>query len=196
MRSQQSTGPQGPYSPQPPSGPYQPQGGRKMGKKITQWAATLLGAGAATGLLLTGTASAATASPASARQSTAATAGHRIQIDKIYYNSPGTDDGSNSSLNHEWVRLYNTSSSKISLRHWTLSDAAGHTFKFATYSLGAHSTVKIRTGHGSPTQTNRYWNQDWYIWNNTGDTATLADSNGGTVDSCSYTGTSAGYVYC
>jgi hypothetical protein len=168
-----------------------------MGSKITQWAATLLAAGAAAGLLLTGTASAATASPAAARASTsAAAAGHRIQINKIYYNSPGPDDGSNSSLNHEWVRLYNTSSSKISLRHWTLSDAAGHTFKFGTYSLGAHSTVKIRTGHGSPTQTNRYWNQDWYIWNNTGDTATLADNNGGTVDSCSYTGTSAGYVNC
>ena len=35
-------------------------------------------------------------------------AGHRIQINEIYYNSPGTDTGSNSSLNAEWVRLYNT----------------------------------------------------------------------------------------
>jgi hypothetical protein len=33
--------------------------------------------------------------------------GHRIQINEIYYNSPGTDTGSNSSLNAEWVRLYN-----------------------------------------------------------------------------------------
>jgi hypothetical protein len=59
-------------------------------------------------------------------------AGHRIQINEIYYNSPGTDTGSNSSLNAEWVRLYNTSSSKISLTNWTLRDAAGHVFKFAT----------------------------------------------------------------
>jgi hypothetical protein len=35
-------------------------------------------------------------------------AGHRIQIYEIYYNSPGSDTGSNSSLNAEWVRLYNT----------------------------------------------------------------------------------------
>jgi hypothetical protein len=141
---------------------------------------------------------AATASPAfaaAARPSTPAT-GHRIQIDKIHYNSPGPDTGSNSSLNHEWVRLLNTSSSNISLTHWTLRDAAGHVFLFHRYTLGAHSTVKIRTGHGTSTQTDRYWNQSWYIWNNTGDTATLADSHGGTVDSCTYTGTSAGYVYC
>ena len=122
--------------------------------------------------------------------------GHRIQIHEIYYNSPGTDTGSNSSLNAEWVRLYNTSSSKISLTNWTLRDAAGHVFKFATYTLGAHSYVKIHTGHGTRTQTDRYWNQNWYIWNNTGDTATLRDSGGGTVDSCRYTGTSAGYVFC
>ena len=121
--------------------------------------------------------------------------GHRIQIYEIYYNSPGTDTGSNSSLDAEWVRLYNTSSSKISLTGWTLRDA-GHVFKFAAYTRGAHSHVKIHTGHGTRTQTDRYWNQSWYVWNNTGDTATLADSHGGTVDSCRYTGTSAGYVFC
>ena len=89
----------------------------------------------------------------------ALTAGHRIQINEIYYNSPGPDTGSNSSLNAEWVRLYNTSSSKISLTNWTLRDAAGHVFKFAAYTLGAHSYVKIHTGHGTRTETNRYWNR-------------------------------------
>ena len=122
--------------------------------------------------------------------------GHRIQISEIYYNSPGTDTGSNSSLNAEWVQLHNTSSSKISLTNWTLRDAAGHVFKFAAYTLGAHSYVKIHTGHGTRTQTDRYWNMGWYVWNNTGDTATLRDSSAGTVDSCHYTGTSAGHVSC
>lgn len=122
--------------------------------------------------------------------------GHRIQINEIYYNSPGTDTGSNSSLNAEWVRLYNTSSSRISLTNWTVRDAARHIFKFGTYTLGAHSYVKIHTGHGTSTQTDRYWNHSWYIWNNTGDTATLRDGGGGAVDSCHYTGTSAGHVFC
>jgi hypothetical protein len=122
--------------------------------------------------------------------------GHRIQINEIYYNSPGPDTGSNSSLNAEWVRLYNTSSSKISLTNWTLRDAAGHVFTFGTYTLGAHRYVKIHTGHGTPNQTDRYWNRGWYIWNNTGDTATLRDSHGGTMGSCHYTGTSGGYASC
>lgn len=160
-----------------------------MTNKIARWLATLLPAVATAALLFTGTAAAQPSAPAAAT-------GHRIQIDKIYYNSPGPDTGSNSSLNHEWVRLLNTSGSNISLTHWTLRDAAGHVFVFHRYTLGAHSTVKIRTGHGTGTQTNRYWNQSWYIWNNTGDTATLEDSHGGRVDRCRYTGTSVGYVYC
>ena len=157
--------------------------------KIARWLVTLLPAVATAALLFTGS--------AAAQPSTAAVAvGHRIQIYKIYYNSPGPDNGSNASLNHEWVRLYNTSNSNISLTHWTLRDAAGHVFVFGRYTLGAHSYVKIRTGHGTRTQTNRYWNRSWYVWNNTGDTATLEDSHGGKVDSCRYTGTSAGYVFC
>jgi Lamin Tail Domain len=160
-----------------------------MGKKITRWVATLLPTMAIGGLLLTGTAAAQPSAPAVAT-------GHRVQINKIYYNSPGPDTGSNSSLNHEWVRLYNTSGSNISLKGWTLHDAAGHTFTFPGYTLRAHSQVKVRTGRGSNNQDSLYWGRSWYIWNNTGDTATLSDSSGGKVDSCRYNGTSAGYTHC
>ena len=52
------------------------------------------------------------------------------------------------------------------------------------------------TGHGTATQTDRYWNHSWYIWNNTGDTAILRNQNGTTIDSCTYKGTSQGYVFC
>lgn len=122
--------------------------------------------------------------------------GHRIQINEIYYNSPGTDTGSNSSLNAEWVRLYNTSSSRISLTNWTVRDAARHIFKFGTYTLGGHSYVKIHTGHGTRTQTNRYWNQNWYIWNNTGDTAYLRDAGNHALQTCAWTKVGAGYKNC
>jgi hypothetical protein len=129
--------------------------------------------------------------------STAASAATpRIDIREIYYNSPGADTGSNASLNAEWVRLYNTTSSNISLTNWTLRDAQNHVYKFASYTLGAHRYLKIHTGRGTNTQTDRYWNLTWYIWNNTGDTATLRTPVAATVDSCRYTGTAAGYVYC
>ena len=39
-----------------------------------------------------------------------------IQITKVYYNSPGTDTGSNTGLNAERVRLSNTRTYTISLK--------------------------------------------------------------------------------
>src|SRR5215218_5245707 len=53
------------------------------------------------GVALSGVA-AATINPVSADAASA------IQITKVYYNSPGSDTGSNTSLNAEWVRITNT----------------------------------------------------------------------------------------
>ena len=115
-----------------------------------------------------------------------AQAAYRIQISEIYYNSPGSDNGSNRSLNGEWVQLHNTSGSKITLTDWTVRDRAGHVFKFATYAIGAHGYVKIHTGQGKRTQTDRYWGLSWYVWNNDGDKATLTDNHGNEIDHCAY----------
>jgi Lamin Tail Domain len=128
----------------------------------------------ATGPALAGSAAAA---PATTRT---------VVISGIYYNSPGPDRGSNASLNHEWVRLHNTTGHAITMSGWTLRDAASHVFRFGTYRLGAHATVKIHTGHGRATQANRYWNHSWYIWNNTGDTATLRTASGTFRARCKY----------
>jgi hypothetical protein len=160
-----------------------------MTNKIARRIGTLLPAVATAALLFAGSAAAQPSIPA-------ATAGHRIQIHEIWYNSPGPDTGTNASLNAEWVELYNTSTTRISLKNWTLRDAAGHVFVFHRYSLGGHRYVKIHTGHGTGSRTDRYWNSNWYIWNNTGDRAKLEDNHGGKVDSCSYTGTSAEHVFC
>jgi hypothetical protein len=131
------------------------------------------------------------ASGASAQATT-----YRMQIYEIWYNSPGPDYGGNVSLNNEWVKLHNTSGVSISLAHWTLRDKAGHVFVFGSYTIKAHGYVTIHTGHGSGTQTDRYWNHSWYIWNNTGDTAILRNQHGITIGSCTYKGTAQGYVYC
>jgi hypothetical protein len=48
--------------------------------------------------------------------------------------------------------------------------------------------VKIHTGLGTNTQTNRYWGRSWYVWNNTGDRATLKNRAGTVIDRCSYSG--------
>jgi hypothetical protein len=111
-----------------------------------------------------------------------------IKIDRIYFDSPGSDTGSNSSLNAEWIRLKNTGPSGRSLTNRTVRDSAGHVYRFGTYRLGAGKTVMVHTGRGSNTARHRYWRQDAYVWNNDGDRARLKKPNGTTVDSCSYSG--------
>lgn len=68
---------------------------------------------------------------------TAAEGAGRIVIYKVYYDSPGSDSGSNSSLNAEYVLLKNVSSSTRELTGWRLKDKAGHTFTFPKTWIGA-----------------------------------------------------------
>jgi hypothetical protein len=109
-----------------------------------------------------------------------------VVIRKIYYNSPGPDTGSNRSLDHEWVKLRNRTGHRVNLTGWTLRDRQGHVYTFGTYRIKAFGHVKIRTGRGHNTQTNRYWRRSWYVWNNTGDRATLKNANGTVKSRCSY----------
>jgi hypothetical protein len=109
-----------------------------------------------------------------------------VKINQIYYNSPGDDDGSNASLNEEWISLTNTGGSSISLGGWTIEDAASHVYTFPSLSLGVGVTVRVHTGSGSNTSTDLYWGSGWYIWNNDGDAAYLVNSSATTTDTCSY----------
>jgi hypothetical protein len=119
-----------------------------------------------------------------------------IQITKVYYNSPGTDNRSNSSLNAEYVKLTNRRSSAINLKYWTLRDKASHVYRFSgDFRLASGASVYIHTGKGTNTSTHRYWGSGAYIWNNTGDAAYLRNSAGTLIDSCSW-GSSGSYTNC
>jgi hypothetical protein len=59
-------------------------------------------------------------------------------------------------------------------------------YPFPAFNLPAGSTVKIHTGSGSDTGHDLYWRSSGYIWNNSGDTATLRNAGGSVVDRCSY----------
>ena len=61
---------------------------------------------------------------------------------------------------------------------WTLRDPKHHVYTFGAYKIKPHGYVKIHTGKGTNTQTDRYWGKAWYVWNNTGGTATLRDASG------------------
>ena len=142
-------------------------------------AKTVLASAIAAGLLAVG-GPAAVAAPAAHR------APSPVVIAEIFYNSPGSDHGSNQSLNAEWVKLRNRTGHRVSLDGWTLRDTAHHVYHFVGYSLRAHGTVRIHTGSGRDTQRNLFQNRGWYVWNNDGDTAILRGPAGNVRDRCSY----------
>ena len=80
-----------------------------------------------------------------------------------------------------------------------LTMASGASAQATTYRMQIYEIWYNSPGPdygGSGTQTDRYWNHSWYIWNNTGDTAILRNQHGITIGSCTYKGTAQGYVYC
>jgi hypothetical protein len=119
-----------------------------------------------------------------------------IQFRKIQYDPPFADDRSNASLNAEYVQIKNTATHTINLHSWKVTDAQNHTYTFGSFNLGAGKTVTLHTGHGTNTSTNRYWNSSNYIWNNSGDKATMKRPDGTTSDTCAWTSLGAGYKNC
>jgi hypothetical protein len=130
-------------------------------------------------------------------------AGAKVRITKIYYNSPGKDNGSDESLNGEWVMIKNISAKAKTLKNgWKLRDAQGHVYRFPTLKMPAGSRWKIHTGSGFDSfpppgkPGDLYYGLGFYIWNNDEDTATLKDGNGDVVDRCHYDNASANYKRC
>ena len=120
-----------------------------------------------------------------------------IQFGRIQYDSPGTDNRTNSSLNGEYVVLRNHGSHGFNMKGYTLRDAASHVYTFTSnFVLGAGKSVTVHTGKGTNTSTHRYWGSGNYIWNNTGDHAYLRSARGTTLDTCVWTAKGAGYKNC
>lgn len=124
----------------------------------------------------------------------ATSAAAAIRIKRIQYDSPGSDTGSNKSLNAEWVKIKNTGKKAVNLKRWTLRDTSSHVYSFGNFKLKAGRTVTIHTGKGSNNAKHRYWGSGAYIWNNDGDTAKL--KKGSKVkDKCKW-GSGGGTVKC
>ena len=141
---------------------------------------TVLASAIAAGLL-------AVAGPAALAAPAAHRAPSPVVISEIFYNSPGSDNRSNASLNAEWVKLRNRTAHPVSLSGWTLRDTSRHVYHFPVgYSLRAHGTVRVHTGSGRDTQRNLFQDRRAYVWNNDGDTAILRGPAGNTRDRCSY----------
>ncbi|MET9020944.1 lamin tail domain-containing protein [Actinopolymorpha sp. NPDC004070] len=97
-----------------------------------------------------------------------------IRFGKIQYDSPGSDNRSNKSLNAEYVVVRNIGTTSVNLRGWTVRDAQRHVYTFGSFTLKRGA----------------------YIWNNTGDTATLRSGSAATQDTCRWTKAGSGAINC
>lgn len=120
-----------------------------------------------------------------------------IQITRVYYDSPGVDRRSNTSLNAEYVTILNTTRRAVDLEGWTLRDKTGYTYSFGSdVILGAHKKITVRTGRGQDGTTSLHWGRGAYVWNNDKDTAYIRNPAGRLIDSCSYNNTRVDYKNC
>ncbi|WP_433789014.1 lamin tail domain-containing protein [Actinoplanes sp. CA-252034] len=107
-----------------------------------------------------------------------------LRFQSVQYDSPGRDDRSGGSLNAEWIALVNTGPAAVRLNGWRIGDGIRtYTFQDVTIA-GKGGVIYLHTGRGTDTATHRYWNSGNYVWNNTGDTATLRNRAGGVHDTC------------
>ncbi|MFD5118318.1 lamin tail domain-containing protein [Streptomyces sp. NPDC058385] len=112
----------------------------------------------------------------------------RVEISGAQYDSPGWDNGTNRSLNKEWIDVTNRSRHAVNLDGWTLSGRDGRTYTFHHYRLAARSTVRVHTGVGRDSGRDVYQDRRRYAWDNRSDTATLRDDHNRRVDTLSWGG--------
>jgi phosphatidylserine/phosphatidylglycerophosphate/cardiolipin synthase-like enzyme len=86
----------------------------------------------------------------------------------------------------EYVRLRNPDPTPVTMTNWRLSDAAGNTYTFPSFTLGGYAEVRVWTKSGTNTASNLYWGRNQAVWNNTGDTAYLHRSDGVLVATYGY----------
>ncbi len=125
-----------------------------------------------------------------------------VQITGIHNNPAGKDTAEK--LNDEYVVVKNLGDQSVNMYGWQLTDWRPgqqhlHIYKFpqrltdgSLWTLDPGEVIYLMTGTGCdrfypadgthPAQFHLFWNKDWFIWNNTGDTACLYDSEGKLVN--------------
>jgi len=113
-----------------------------------------------------------------------------VSFTRAQFDSPGTDNRTNASLNAEWVRLTNNTTKAIQLKGWTVRDVSNHVYTFPAATVPAKRSIYLHTGKGKAytdsTGGHLFWGSGNYIWNNTGDTAYLRNTAAKTIDTCTW----------
>ncbi|MCG9479040.1 MAG: thermonuclease family protein [Actinomycetia bacterium] len=101
----------------------------------------------------------------------------------INYDAPGND---NENINEEYVVITSTSDEPVDLSGYTIKDSGTNIFKFPRLLLDRGEKVFIYSGKGNQGEGKLFWGSDTPIWNNSGDTLYLRNTEGLLVDIYSY----------
>lgn len=104
----------------------------------------------------------------------------KVRITHIELNPSGSD------IAKEFVSIENSGKAVADMTNWSLSDEAGHTFRFPMFFLKPNTSVLVWTRNGKNTSSDLYWKMKRAVWNNTEDVAFLKDSGGNLIDSFRY----------
>ncbi len=98
--------------------------------------------------------------------------------------APGDD---RETLDEETVTVVNSRDEAVTLSGWTLRDEADHVYRFPEgTTLEPGESLVVHTGTGEDGDGHHYWGRSSPVWNDAGDTATLADETGTVVVERSY----------
>ncbi|MDM8527838.1 lamin tail domain-containing protein [Anaerolineales bacterium HSG24] len=86
----------------------------------------------------------------------------------------------------EYVDIKNETASDVEMIGWTLYDEANNTYTFVTFTLKSQAMVRVWVISGTNDAENLYWGRKSNVWNDGGDTATLADAEGKEIHQYSY----------
>jgi len=89
-------------------------------------------------------------------------------------------------LNLELVTFSNVGQASVSFNGWTVKDESTHIYRFDGITLPPGGSLSLRSGLGTDTSNDVYWQMDSSIWNNAGDVCFLRDENGLLIDSWRY----------
>jgi competence protein ComEC len=89
----------------------------------------------------------------------------------------------------EYVEIKNFDNKVIRIGGWKLHDEGqDHTYTFPAFNMQPNQVCRVYTNENRPEWCGFNWGNNSAIWNNTGDVATLKDSGGTVIDTCSYSG--------
>lgn len=123
--------------------------------------------------------------------------GGPLKITKIYFDPAGADTGGSQTLRNEMIVIKNKDKRHRSLTDWKVHDQGrNHTYRFGRLKLRPGRSVRLHTGSGNNDRNDRFWNLDFYVWNNDGDTGFLKNKRGQSIDRCVYGSSAESPVNC